>query len=160
MRATVEQINNKTIPDIENQMVNVETQLEHNIQQLDAKMDKNTTDISISQINKNLGKIDQTYLSDELLQQMTGTTPINAVVGDNSITTQKLASKSVNLSKFSTDVIKHIWKDLTQEWFTGGVSSTGEILNTKWDVRSRIIYFDEMLEVDLKEGKYDFFLLL
>ena len=50
------------------------------------KMDKNTTDISVSQININNGKITQNYLSDELLQQMAGNTPINAVPSVGSIT--------------------------------------------------------------------------
>jgi lysophospholipase L1-like esterase len=55
------------------------------------KMDKNTTDISVSQINKNKGKIDQTYLSDELIQQMAGNTPINAIPAPYSVTVDKLA---------------------------------------------------------------------
>ena len=52
-------------------------------------------DISVSDINKNYGKIDQTYLSDELIAQMAGTTPVNAVVADGSVTTEKLAYGAV-----------------------------------------------------------------
>ncbi|WP_079709873.1 BNR-4 repeat-containing protein [Paraliobacillus ryukyuensis] len=59
------------------------------------KMDKDTMDISALQINKNLGKFDQTYMTDEFLQQMTGNTPINAVPADKSLTTEKFADKSV-----------------------------------------------------------------
>jgi hypothetical protein len=55
------------------------------------KMDKNTTDISVFQINKNAGKLDQTYMTDEFLQQMAGTTPINAVPEDKSLTIEKFA---------------------------------------------------------------------
>ena len=36
------------------------------------KMDKNTNDISVTQINKNLGKLDETYMSESLLAKMTG----------------------------------------------------------------------------------------
>lgn len=53
--------------------------------------------ISIHQIDKNQGKIDQTYLSDELLQQMAGDTPINATPADGSITLEKLAFQPMNI---------------------------------------------------------------
>lgn len=65
------------------------------------KMDKNTTDISITQINRNKGKIDQTYLAEELLQQIVGNTPINAVPANKSITKMKLASKAVTENETS-----------------------------------------------------------
>lgn len=68
------------------------------------KMDKNTTDIGISQINKNKGKIDQTYLTDSLLQQMAGTTPINTVPANGSLTTAKYADKSVTLNKVARNL--------------------------------------------------------
>lgn len=55
------------------------------------KLDKNTTDIAVSQINKNLGKFDQTYMTDLFLQQMAGTTPVNAVPAYKSITPDKVA---------------------------------------------------------------------
>ena len=51
--------------------------------------------LSINMINKNLGKLDQTFMSDELLQQMAGNTPINAVPADRAITTDKIALKAV-----------------------------------------------------------------
>ncbi|MGU9052047.1 sialate O-acetylesterase [Clostridium perfringens] len=76
--------------------------------ELNNKMDKDTKDIAINQINKNKGKIDQTYLSEELLQQIAGDTPINAVPADNSITTKKLADDSVTNSKLSQDIAKSV----------------------------------------------------
>jgi lysophospholipase L1-like esterase len=57
------------------------------------------TNLSISQINKNLGKIDQTYLTEELLQQIAGTADINAVPADGSITTPKMANKAITAEK-------------------------------------------------------------
>ncbi|HAT4117520.1 TPA: BppU family phage baseplate upper protein [Clostridium perfringens] len=69
--------------------------------ELNNKMDKDTKDIAISQINKNKGKIDQTYLSEELLKQIAGDAPINAVPEDESITNIKLADKSVDFKKTS-----------------------------------------------------------
>lgn len=45
--------------------------------------------IAVTDVNKNLGKFDQTYMTDEFLQQMAGTTPINSVPADKSITLEK-----------------------------------------------------------------------
>ena len=59
--------------------------------QLVNKMDKNTGNISITQINKNLGKIDQSYLTTALLAQIAGTAPISPVPDKNSITLDHLA---------------------------------------------------------------------
>ncbi|UXR29346.1 M14 family metallopeptidase [Staphylococcus simulans] len=61
-------------------------------------------DISIHDINKNLGKIDQTFLTDELLKQIAGTASVNATVADNSLTTSKFADKAVTADK--TNFIK------------------------------------------------------
>ena len=58
-------------------------------------------EVSVYDIDKNKGKFDQTYLSDKLLQQIAGNTPINAVPADGSITTGKLADNSVKREKLS-----------------------------------------------------------
>lgn len=58
-------------------------------------------EVAVSDIDKNKGKFDQTYLSDKLLQQIAGNTPINAVPADGSITTEKLADNSVKREKLS-----------------------------------------------------------
>lgn len=71
------------------------SKLEQNDIELSKKMDKNTRDISILQINKNLGKIDETFLSDELIKQITGQTPISNILKDRSITTLKLNQGTV-----------------------------------------------------------------
>lgn len=49
------------------------------------------TDISVYQINKNKGLIDETYLSDELKQQMVGNTPIHSVPARDSVTLDRTA---------------------------------------------------------------------
>ena len=62
---------------------------------LAARLDASDADmrnISVDWINKNLGKLDQTFMSEEFLQQMAGNTPINAVPADGSITKVKLDS--------------------------------------------------------------------
>src|SRR5690625_4035975 len=53
-------------------------------------------EISVYDINKNLGKLDQTYMSDEFLQQIAGNTAINAIPEKNSIVTSQLTKKSVS----------------------------------------------------------------
>lgn len=58
-------------------------------------------EVAVSDIDKNKGKFDQTYLSDKLLQQIAGNTPINAVPADGSITTDKLTDNSVKREKLS-----------------------------------------------------------
>ncbi|MGH2116568.1 M14 family metallopeptidase [Aerococcus sp. L_32] len=71
---------------------------------LDERLDNMLADmqnISVSQINKNLGKIDQTYLTDELIAQIAGTTAINAIPADNSLTTTQFVDKSVTPEKTS-----------------------------------------------------------
>lgn len=56
---------------------------------LDAS-DNDLRNINVNWINKNLGKLDQTFMSEEFLQQMAGNTPVNAVPADGSITKIKL----------------------------------------------------------------------
>lgn len=61
---------------------------------LNKKMNKGDS-ILISQINKNAGKFDETYMSDEFLKQITGNAPIHSVPENNSITFEKLANYSI-----------------------------------------------------------------
>lgn len=55
--------------------------------------------LSVNMINKNLGKLDQSFMSDEFLQQMAGNAPVNAVPADGAITAAKLANNSVTAEK-------------------------------------------------------------
>lgn len=57
--------------------------------------------VAVSDIDKNKGLLDQTYLSDTLKQQIAGTAPINAVPADNSITTVKMANGSITTEKIA-----------------------------------------------------------
>lgn len=67
------------------------------VSQLNNKIDKGN--LSVTDINKNLGKLDQTYMTDEFIQQMAGNAPVNAVPSDDSITSKKLTRDSVTLGK-------------------------------------------------------------
>lgn len=103
---TVEKlINVNLFKTLNNEINGLSSQLEHNMNEIDnlslSKMDKNTNSISINQIDKNLGKIDQTFLSDELLSQIAGDASINAVPADKSITNIKLADNTINNLKLT-----------------------------------------------------------
>jgi hypothetical protein len=65
------------------------------------KMDKNTTDISVAQINPNLGKFGESYLTEELLAKIAGTAGINSTPANLSLTTLKYINKSITPSKTS-----------------------------------------------------------
>ena len=69
--------------------------------------------ITADDLDKNNFQLDQTHLSDELKQQITGNAPINAVPADESLTTEKYASGSVTLEKTRNseqDISKQKWK--------------------------------------------------
>ena len=84
--------------DTNSQLAQTEQELAN---QRNEKMDKDTSDISISQINKNKGLIDETYLSDELKQQMAGNTPIHSVPSDGSVTLKKTAFHEIGKNLFN-----------------------------------------------------------
>lgn len=56
-------------------------------------------DLTVNDINYNLGKIGLENLSDDVIQAMAGTAPVNAVAADGSIYTPKLATDSVTTEK-------------------------------------------------------------
>ena len=89
----------ESFSEVTSQLNDTNSQLAHKAQEIahleNNKMDKDTTNISPAQINKNLGKFDETYLTDELLQQMAGNTPINSTPAPKSVTTVKLADRSI-----------------------------------------------------------------
>ena len=109
-------------------------------------------EVSVSDIDKNKGKLDQTYLSDALLQQIAGNTPINAVPADGSITTGKLADNSVKREKLSDrflfngripvdNPIENVVNDGTYI-VTGGNSGTfpeGESSSSAWGMNVEVV---------------------
>jgi lysophospholipase L1-like esterase len=62
-------------------------------------------DIAVTDINKNKGKFDQTYMTDEFLQQMAGTTPVNSVPALDSLTSTHLTKKSVSIRNISNELV-------------------------------------------------------
>ena len=76
---------------------------------LAARLDAGDTDmrnISVDWINKDLGKLDQTFMTEEFLQQMAGNAPINAVPADNSITPAKTTFFDDEVNLFNMETAK------------------------------------------------------
>lgn len=71
--------------------------------ELDNKISKGK--VRVSDIDINQGKITQKYISDTLLSQIAGDTPVNAVPSDLSITSAKLADNSVTNRKIGDDQV-------------------------------------------------------
>ena len=80
--------------------------------------------LSVNMINKNLGKLDQTFMSEEFLQQMAGNASINAVPADNSLTTSQFTDKSVTIDK--TTFAKK-GKNLFDGYFVYGIGIPGGV---------------------------------
>ena len=125
-------------------------------------------EVSVSDIDKNKGKLDQTYLSDELLQQMAGNTPINAVPADGSITTGKLADNSVKREKLSDrflfngripvdNPIENVVNDGTYI-VTGGNSGTfpeGESSASAWGMNVEVVNVNWVYQTIFKLDRPD-----
>nr|DAX13935.1 MAG TPA: GDSL like Lipase Acylhydrolase [Caudoviricetes sp.] len=128
---------NKIVTDIKKKLVECKSQSDTNKSQLtqmnNIKMNKNTTNIAVSQINKNLGKFDQTYMTDEFLQQIAGNAPLNQTPADNSLTTKKFVNESVTFDKRTKNGIKIQWLNQTPLNFntkSGVLENNGGILGS------------------------------
>ena len=89
---TMETLINKTA------LATVNRRIDETNIKLGGKMNKGDQ-FNITQLNKNGGLIDETYLADSLKQQITGTTPIGSIPADNSITSSKLTDGCVHFLK-------------------------------------------------------------
>ena len=90
--------NGKNYASLGDRLNEVDSQLEHKANKGDS--------ITVSQIDKNKGKFDQTYMTDEFLQQIAGDTPIHSVPKDRSITREKYALGSISLPQLDIELQK------------------------------------------------------
>ena len=95
-----------------NEVQNIDNRFSKTHAEIDKKMDTGG-EITVSQINKNKGKLDQTYMSEEFLQQMAGTTPIHAVPAQESVVTSMLAPNSITDVKLDASALAY-----TSEYFS------------------------------------------
>ena len=107
--------------------------------------------LSVNMINKNLGKLDQTFMTDEFLQQMAGDTPINAMPADGSITLTKTTfSKIVSKNKFdlSSAELGRLIEDgtvadnVTSVLYTSGFMrfNPNDVVRTNFSLQSSAVY--------------------
>ncbi|MDW4081638.1 hypothetical protein QI262_03665 [Staphylococcus saprophyticus] len=96
----------ETVRDVSLDLVNDSKLTEEQFQRLQIELNGllKKGEVSIFDINKSLGKIDQTFLTEELIQQIAGNANVNAIPADESLTTSKYANKSVTPNK--TNFIK------------------------------------------------------
>ena len=110
--------------------------------QLDTKMNIDDK-IKVSQIDKNKGKFDQTYFTDEFLQQMVGNTPVNAVPADGGVTTEKLANESVTFEKVSD---KSALTSLNPYNLFNNSLLKQEVGG--WQLNKNASFYDEVIKID------------
>ena len=116
---------------------------------LDAS-DNDLRNFNVNWINKNLGKLDQTFMTEEFLQQMAGNTPINAVPADGSVTLTKTAfSKIVSKNQFDLSSAKigrlledGTVNDDTTSFYTSGFMkfSPGDVVKANFSLQSSATY--------------------
>ena len=117
--------------------------------------------LSVNMINKNLGKLDQTYMSDELLAQIAGDAAINAVPADGSVTISKLAiSKVISANKFDKDsAVSGALNSSGQvvsnaNFYTSGhvKVSAGDTVKTSHNLQAYALYNSSGTAVDVQIG--------
>lgn len=128
------------------------------------RLDAGDTDmrnISVDWINKNLGKLDQTFMSEEFLQQMAGNAPINAVPAKDSVTINQLAiAKVVSDNKFDKNsaipgALNASGQVVTNaDFYTSDhiKVSVGDVINTSHGMQSYALYNSSGTLISAKLG--------
>ena len=112
------------------------------VNNINNKMDRGES-ISASQIDKNKGKFDQTYFTDEFLQQMAGNTPVNSTPSDGGVTTEKLANESVTFEKVSD---KSALTSLNPYNLFNNSLLKQEVGG--WQLNKNASFYDEVIKID------------
>ena len=127
----------------------------------------NKGEVSVTDIDKNKGLIDETYLSDTLKQQIVGDAPIHAIPADDSLTTDKYVDESVTAVKMdNTAAAKALFQDWTFNTITsrevtqfdGSTTTlTGKTFDDEFEVKNVLLTSLFYSVWDLKLGKkYNF----
>lgn len=115
-------------------------------EQLDTKMN-NGDSISVTQIDKNKGKLDETYFTDEFLSQMAGNTPISSTIADEGVTSEKIAKKAVKGTHISEELFNtangYDTKGNKIKWEIGSIDGSGSNMSGSNRIRSEFILINE-----------------
>lgn len=120
------------------------------ISQLDTiefKKMNNGDSISVTQIDKNKGKFDETYFTDEFLSQMAGNTPISSTIADEGATSEKIAKKAVKGRHITEELFNIIngydTKGNKIKWEIGSIDGSGNNMSGSNRIRSEFILINE-----------------
>lgn len=121
-----------------------DTELSSQLEQIDFKKMNNGDSISITQIDKNKGKFDETYFTDEFLSKITE----NTTIADKSITREKLANKSIYTENLSEEIFNLVngyeIKGNKIKWQIGSIDEFGNnIIISPNRIRSEFILINE-----------------
>lgn len=125
-------------PTLRDKLNSTDQQLAHKAEEIEQienkKMDKNTTNIGLFQLDKNKGLIDETWVADSFKQQMAGNTPIHSVPERNSILRKHLVNKAAYPENLS--FVEKSSNLFNIDRFTKGYvdSTTGLIKNDQYGV--------------------------
>ena len=139
------------LKDALNEVQDIDNRFAQTNAQLSQKMDIGG-EILVSQINKNKGKFDQTYMTDEFLQQIAGNAQINSTPALRSITRPKLAVGSVGVNE--VDFIKTSKNLFNFNTITKGyyINSSGDLIEDAND------FISDFIEVEPSTlYSYDYF---
>ena len=143
----------KRVGDIEDEIEEINSSLDKNVIELYKKANSSevvgkTDQISLNQIPTK--SITQNQISDELLQQIAGNAPINAVPSDGSITYDKLSSEVKNtLEKNNCKVLTNLSKLEKKDFdYILSTSTTIQIVNDK----GHIWTFEKLEDYTLKNN--------
>lgn len=78
--------------------------------------------LSVHDIDKNKGLLDQSFMSEEFLKQIAGTAPVLSTLADNAVTSNKIAPRAVRLEHlaFTAGVSENLFKgDYREGWLAG-----------------------------------------
>lgn len=99
-------------------------------------------ELSVNDININLGKIGMEHLSETVLEAIAGTAPVSAVVADGSLTTNKFADNSVTEEKAS-------FVKVSSNLLNNANSTDGYVLTDSNELSENVTYYvTDFIEVD------------
>ena len=129
------------------ELISINTKIENNEQEnqntfdtVTAQLAQKTTkgEVTVNDINKNKGLFDESYFTDEVKQQWTGQSTVSSTVADKSVTSNKLADRSVDVEHISTRLETNWLMNVNVPFEIGSLSaSSGGFSSNSARIRTR-----------------------